>query len=71
MIEILSHPFTSASNSFEASMRRSQCTSAERQKADDDDERERERHRGLKSWDEYGTKGAGQAARATSGKKQK
>ena len=32
---------------------------------------EREKHHGLKSWDEYGTKAAGQAARATSGKKQK
>ena len=28
----------------------------------DDDEREREKHHGLKSWDEHGTKGAGQAA---------
>ena len=31
----------------------------------------RERHHGLKSWDEHGTKGAGQAAKATSGKKAK
>ena len=28
----------------------------------------RERHHGLKSWDEHGTKGAGQAANATSRK---
>ena len=32
---------------------------------------ERERHHGLKSWDEHGTKGAGQAANATSRKIQK
>ena len=38
---------------------------------DDDDDDERERHHGLKSWDENGTKGAGQAANATSRKKAK
>ena len=32
---------------------------------------ERERHHGLKSWDEHGTNGAGQAANATSRKIQK
>ena len=31
----------------------------------------RERHHGQKSWDEHGTKGAGQAADATSRKIQK
>ena len=31
----------------------------------------RERHHGLKSWDEHGTEGAGQAVNATSRKKAK
>ena len=38
---------------------------------DDDHHVEDERHHGLKSWDEHGTKGAGQAANATSRKIQK